>query len=123
MNAELIMAEEILEGDWQYGMIHFFKNLSNHFHMCMTPDLLSILDQKLDQFAQLPSIERAELLDEAEEMLRENNWILHGCHMNKRAQLDQSIFGMQTAEFGYMDISQLWIKISSEVCFASKESP
>ncbi|MDN8589252.1 ABC transporter substrate-binding protein [Paenibacillus sp. 11B] len=123
MNAELIMAEEILEGDWQYGMIHFFKNLSNHFHMCMTPDLQSILDQKLDQFAQLPSIERAELLDEAEEMLRENNWILHGCHMNKRAQLDQSIFGMQTAEFGYMDISQLWIKISSEVCFASKESP
>lgn len=116
IHAELIMAEEILEEDWQYGMIHFFKNLSNHFHMCMTPDLQSILDQKLDHFAQLPSLERAELLDKAEEMLRANNWILHGCHMNKRAQLDQSIFGMQTAEFGYMDISQLWIKTSNEVC-------
>ncbi|WP_017688707.1 ABC transporter substrate-binding protein [Paenibacillus sp. PAMC 26794] len=109
-NAQLILAEEILEEDWQYGMIHFFKNLSNHFHMCMSPAFQSLLDDKLDHFAKLHRADRAALLDEAETMLRDHCWILHGCHMNKQAELDQSIFGMQIAEFGYMDISKLWIK-------------
>ncbi|UOK60723.1 hypothetical protein MT997_18590 [Paenibacillus sp. OVF10] len=109
-NAQLILAEEILEEDWQYGMIHFFKNLSNHFHICMSPAFQSLLDDKLDHFAKLHRAERTALLDEAEALLRDHCWILHGCHMNKQAELDQSIFGMQTAEFGYMDISKLWIK-------------
>ncbi|MCG7376502.1 ABC transporter substrate-binding protein [Paenibacillus sp. ACRSA] len=110
MNADLILAEEILEEDWQYGMIHFFTNRSNHLHICMSPHSLDELEQKLDSFAQLDTHARAQLLDEAEDLLRDNDWILHGCHMNKRAQLNQSLFGMQTADFGYMDISKLWIK-------------
>ncbi|MFS0856416.1 MULTISPECIES: ABC transporter substrate-binding protein [Paenibacillus] len=109
-DATLMMAEEILEDDWQFGMINYFKNKSNHLHAYLTPAVQFILDQKLDHFAQLDNEKRSVLLDEAEGLLRDNCWILHGCHMNKKAQLDQSIFGMQTAEFGFMDISKLWIK-------------
>jgi MarR-like DNA-binding transcriptional regulator SgrR of sgrS sRNA len=109
-DAPLILREEILEDDWQYGMIHFFKNQSNTLHEYMTPELQSILDSLLDAFPQLPHSERSELLDQAEELLRENSWMLYGCHMNKKAELHQSFYGMQTSEFGFLDISKLWIK-------------
>ncbi|MBY0203922.1 ABC transporter substrate-binding protein [Paenibacillus cucumis (ex Kampfer et al. 2016)] len=109
-DAPLILREEILEDDWQYGMIHFFKNQSNTLHEYMTPELQSILDSLLDPFPQLPHSERSDLLEQAEELLRENSWMLYGCHMNKKAELHQSFYGMQTSEFGFLDISKLWIK-------------
>jgi len=108
--ADLIMAEEILEQDWQYGMIHYFKTLSNQFNVCMSSDHMDLLDDKLDRFTQLDEPDRITLLDEAEELLRSNCWILHGAHVNKRAQLNQSLSGLQTSDFGFMDISKIWIK-------------
>ena len=82
--ADLIMAEEILEQDWQYGMIHYFKTSSNQFNACMSPEQTSILDDKLEPFAQLDEPDRISLLNEAEDILRRNCWILHGAHVNKR---------------------------------------
>ncbi|MFS0869178.1 ABC transporter substrate-binding protein [Paenibacillus xylanilyticus] len=108
--ADLILAEEILEQDWQYGMIHYFKTLSNQFNTCMSIEQQSVLDQKLEHFLQLNDQDRVALLYEAEEELRTNYWILHGAHLNKRAQLNQSLFGLQTSDFGFMDISKIWIK-------------
>lgn len=108
--ADLIMAEEILEQDWQYGMIHYFKTLSNQFNACMSTEQISILDDKLEPFAQLDEPDRISLLNEAEDILRLNCWILHGAHVNKRAQLNQSLSGLQTSDFGFMDISKIWIK-------------
>ncbi|MCK6073624.1 ABC transporter substrate-binding protein [Paenibacillus silvae] len=108
--APLILREEILEDDWQYGMIHFFKNNENCLHRYLTPELQSILDDVLAPFPQLPHDGRTKLLERAEALLRENGWLLTGCHMNKKAELHQSIYGMQTSEFGFLDISKLWIK-------------
>ncbi|WP_251640285.1 ABC transporter substrate-binding protein [Paenibacillus illinoisensis] len=108
--ADLIMAEEILEQDWQYGMIHYFKTSSNQFNACMSSEQISILDDKLEPFAQLDEPDRISLLNEAEDILRRNCWILHGAHVNKRAQLNQSLSGLQTSDFGFMDISKIWIK-------------
>ncbi|MGQ8875353.1 ABC transporter substrate-binding protein [Paenibacillus sp. TSA_86.1] len=109
-DAPLILREEILEDDWQYGMIHFFKNQSNTLHEYITPEIQSIFDDVLDEFPRLPHSARTELLEQAEGLLRENGWMLYGCHMNKKAELHQSIYGMQTSEFGFLDISKLWIK-------------
>ncbi|PYE50300.1 SgrR family transcriptional regulator [Paenibacillus barcinonensis] len=109
-HAPIVLREEILEDDWQYGMIHFFKNQSNSLHDYLTPEYQAILDEVLDPFPQLAQAERTLLLEQAEGLLRENGWLLHGCHMNKKAQLHQSIYGMQTSEFGFLDISKLWIK-------------
>lgn len=109
-NAHLILREEILEDDWQYGMIHFFKNQANSFHEYMTPEIQSVFDDLLDVFPQLPVSGRIELLEQAEGLLRENGWLLHGCHMNRKSELHQSIYGMQTSEFGFLDLSKLWIK-------------
>ncbi|WP_342555868.1 ABC transporter substrate-binding protein [Paenibacillus sp. FSL R7-0652] len=112
-DAPLILREEILEDDWQYGMIHFFKNETNCLHDYLTPELQSVLDDLLDPFPQLAHNGRTELLEQAESVLRQNRWLLHGCHMNKKAELHQSIYGMQTSEFGFLDISKLWIKNTS----------
>ncbi|GGF63248.1 ABC transporter substrate-binding protein [Paenibacillus albidus] len=108
--ADLIMAEEVLEDDWQWGLINFFKNSSNYLHNYLESGQHSRLDCELESFAQLSGEDRAQLLDRVEGILREQYWILYGCHMNKKAQLNQSLFGLHTAAFGFLDISKLWIK-------------
>lgn len=108
--ADLIIAEEVLEDDWQFGMINFFINKRNYFHICLSPDLQSIFYRKMENFLQQNEEQRSAMLNEAEDLLRDNCWILYGCHMNKKALLNQSLFGLHTAEFGFMDISKLWIK-------------
>lgn len=109
-NAEILLAEEVLEDDWQWGIINYFNNKSNYLNSLLKEEQLAILNHELKDFSQLPKADRIILLDRAEGILRDNHWILYGCHMNKRAQLNQSLFGLHTGSFGFLDISKLWIK-------------
>ncbi|MHA6528949.1 ABC transporter substrate-binding protein [Paenibacillus sp. BAC0078] len=108
--AHLIMAEEILEDDWQWGLINYFKNEANYLHAYLEPEQNAMLDRELENFAQLPGEGRAELLDKVEGIIRDQCWLLFGCHVNKRAQLNQSLLGLHAGSFGFLDISKLWIK-------------
>lgn len=108
--ADIIMAEEILEDDWQAGMINYFWNTSNYLHAFLQPEQLAVLEHELDHFSQLDKDDRAKLLDHAEDIVRSNNWILHGCHINASARLNESLLGLHTSSFGFLDISKLWVK-------------
>ncbi|MGN7760117.1 ABC transporter substrate-binding protein [Paenibacillus sp. 22594] len=109
-SAELIMAEEILEDDWQWGLINFFRNKANYLHANLEPAQSSMLDRELENFTQLNDEGRAELLDKVEGIIRDHCWLLYGSHVNKRAQLNHSLLGLHTSSFGFLDISKLWIK-------------
>lgn len=109
-SADFLFAEEVLEDDWQWGMINYFVNKSNYLHDLLQENQRDQLEQKLKTFAELPSEGRSELLNETEAILRDNHWVIYGCHMNIRAQLNQSLFGLHTGPFGFLDISRLWIK-------------
>ncbi len=109
-NADVLLAEEVLEDDWQWGMINYFNNKSNYLFNLLKGEQLAQLEHVLKDFSQLPKSGRVVLLDRAEGILREDNWIIYGCHINKRAQLNQSLFGLHTGSFGFLDISKLWIK-------------
>jgi MarR-like DNA-binding transcriptional regulator SgrR of sgrS sRNA len=109
-HADLLIAEEVLEDDWQWGMINYFRNESNYLHDLLLDAQRLSLKQMLENFSRLPAEGRTGLLDLAESRLRDNCWVLHGCHMNKKAQLSQSLFGLQTGSFGFLDISKLWVK-------------
>lgn len=109
-NADVLLAEEVLEDDWQWGMINYFNNKSNYLCSLLKGEQLARIDHELKDFSQLPKADRVVLLNRAESILRDNNWIIYGCHMNKRAQLNQSLFGLHTGSFGFLDISKLWIK-------------
>lgn len=108
--ADFLFAEEVLEDDWQWGMINYFVNKANHLHILLQDHQREQLEQKLETFAELSHEGRSHLLEETEAILRDNCWILYGCHMNIRAQLDQNLFGLHTGPFGFLDISRLWIK-------------
>lgn len=108
--AEIQLAEEVLEDDWQWGMINYFNNKSNYLFSLLRKDQISLFSKVLGPFTESPKDERVKLLNQAEEILRDNYWVLHGCHMNKKAQLNQSLFGLHTGSFGFLDISKLWIK-------------
>jgi SgrR family transcriptional regulator len=109
-HADLLIAEEVLEDDWQWGMINYFRNESNYLHDLLLDSQRLMLTRVLEHFSRLPTAERTELLDLAEGKLRDNCWVLYGCHMNKKAQLSQNLFGQQTGSFGFLDISKLWVK-------------
>ncbi|OMD78226.1 ABC transporter substrate-binding protein [Paenibacillus odorifer] len=108
--AEIQLAEEVLEDDWQWGMINYFNNKSNYLFSLLRKDQISLFSKVLGPFTESPKDERVKLLNQAEGILRDNYWVLHGCHMNKKAQLNQSLFGLHTGSFGFLDISKLWIK-------------
>jgi SgrR family transcriptional regulator len=91
-------------------MINYFVNKSNHLHVLLEDSQRDRLEQELDHFAELPEDGRCRLLEQMEDILRDNAWLIYGCHMNKRAQLNQSLFGLHTGSFGFLDISRLWIK-------------
>lgn len=109
-HADLLIAEEVLEDDWQWGMINYFRNESNYLHDLLLDSQKLLLKQVLEQFSRLPADARTVLLELAESMLRDNCWVLYGCHMNKKAQLSQSLYGLQTGSFGFLDISKLWVR-------------
>ncbi|MFF2911340.1 ABC transporter substrate-binding protein [Paenibacillus sp. NPDC057934] len=109
-HAELLLAEEVLEDDWQWGMINYFKNEANYLHSLLLESQKTTIHRELEDFAQRDEKGRTELLDKAESLLRDNCWLLFGCHVNKRAQLNQSLNGLHTGVFGFLDISKLWIK-------------
>lgn len=108
--ADFVFAEEVLEDDWQWGMINYFVNKSNHLHSLLDESQRERIESGLTHFAELPAEGRSRLLEQTEAILRDNAWVLYGCHMNKRAQLNQSLFGLHTGSFGFLDISRLWIK-------------
>lgn len=108
--ADLWIAEEVLEDDWQWGMINYFVNTSNHLYLLMEPSQRNRLEEELKDFMQQTETARVRLLEQTEAILRDNCWLVYGCHMNKKAQLNQSLFGLHTGSFGFLDISKLWIK-------------
>jgi MarR-like DNA-binding transcriptional regulator SgrR of sgrS sRNA len=109
-HADLLITEEVLEDDWQWGMINYFRNVSNFLHDLLLETQKLSLMQVLENFSRKPAEERSELLELAEQKLRDNCWVLYGCHLNKKAQLSQSLYGLQTGSFGFLDISKLWVK-------------
>lgn len=109
-HADLMICEEVLEDDWQWGMINYFRNESNYLHELLLGCQKSILIEILEPFNRLAAEERAKLLDLAEDKLRGHCWVLYGCHMNKQAQFSQSLFGLEVGSFGFLDISKLWVK-------------
>ncbi|MNI27210.1 hypothetical protein D3C73_809390 [compost metagenome] len=108
--ADLLLAEEVLEDDWQWGMINYFMNRSNHFYSLLQQSQRDEIEAQLQDFAGVPEAAGILLLERAESLIRDNCWVLYGSHLNKRAQLNQSLFGLHTGSFGFLDISRLWIK-------------
>ncbi|MFD1774591.1 ABC transporter substrate-binding protein [Paenibacillus rhizophilus] len=113
-NADLLIGEEVLEDDWEWGMMNFYKNRRNYLHFLFNPPENELLDRETDNIFQLSKPERVSCLLQAEQLARDNFWILHGCHLNKRAKLSQSLLGLHTGSFGFLDISKLWVKSGEE---------
>lgn len=110
--ADLLIAEEVLEDDWQWGLLNYLVNESNFLHACLLEEQRGMLHELVKDVTTLPAPERIALLEHTESVMRDNRWLLYGCHMNKTALLSQSLFGVHTGPFGFLDISKVWIKSS-----------
>ncbi|MFB5673844.1 ABC transporter substrate-binding protein [Paenibacillus terreus] len=111
--ADMILAEEVLETDVQWGLINFYLNPGNYLNLLLQDDQKKTIAALLGNFGQLKPEEREQCLDQLEQMIRDENWLLHGCHVNKKSRLHPSLRGLQVEAYGFVDISKIWIKPSS----------
>ena len=105
-----MQADELLEKDLQWGMFSFFMNRSNYIHHLLEAEQLQQLGTILEGFVQQGEQERWNILLRAEQLLKENLWLLHGSHTHKKNHLHPALQGLQMDSFGLIDLSQVWIK-------------
>ncbi|MNB96345.1 HTH-type transcriptional regulator SgrR [compost metagenome] len=110
VDADLLLAEEVLEDDWEWGMLNFYQNDQKSLRQMLHPAAKEALNQALENVFQLKTYERFNRIREAESLVRDNLWMLYTCHLNKKAKLSDSLLGRHTGSFGFLDISRLWVK-------------
>ncbi|ANS74586.1 hypothetical protein AWM70_08310 [Paenibacillus yonginensis] len=108
--ADLVLAEEALEEDWEWGLINLFLSSYGSIQFFLDTEQSTRIKGVLEGYMEHSQEERHFMLDQAEQLLKDQNWLLYGCHMNKKAFYDQDLQGLQTTSFGFLDFSKLWIK-------------
>ncbi|MDP4097309.1 ABC transporter substrate-binding protein [Paenibacillus sp. P96] len=111
--ADMILAEEVLETDVEWGLINFYLNPENYLNLLLQDEQKKTVSALLGGFSEMHSEEREERIDQLEHRVRQEYWLLHGCHVNKKSRLHPSLRGLQVESFGFVDISKIWIKPSS----------
>ncbi|MMZ65606.1 hypothetical protein D1872_280220 [compost metagenome] len=100
----------MLEEDWEWGLINFFKTQYNSMHHLLDDARIQMIEKILEGYSQYSETQRHDLLYQVEEHIQEHNWLLYGCHLSKKALYYQGLQGLNTTNFGYLDFSKLWIK-------------
>ncbi|KAA9006562.1 hypothetical protein F4V43_06360 [Paenibacillus spiritus] len=113
LETDMLLSEEVLEDDWQWGLLNFYRGGGNHFSLLIDDEGSGLLEELFRDFCQKEEGARIAVLDAAEELARENRWLAYGCHVNKKAQLSDGLLGLSPGAFGFMDLSKLWVKRSS----------
>lgn len=108
--ADLVLAEEMLEEDWEWGLVNFFKTQFNAMHHFMDDERIQAIEEILEGYSQYAEAQRHDLLYQAEAYIQGHNLLLYGCHLSKKALYYQGLQGLNTTNFGYLDFSKLWIK-------------
>ncbi|MFB5762065.1 ABC transporter substrate-binding protein [Paenibacillus medicaginis] len=111
--ADIILAEEVLESDVEWGLINFYLNPENYLNLLLQDEQKKAINALLGDFSQVQMEEREQRLDQLEQTIRDEKWLLHGCHVNKKSRLHPSLRGLQVEAYGFVDISKIWIKPSS----------
>ncbi|MEJ8548496.1 ABC transporter substrate-binding protein [Brevibacillus borstelensis] len=109
--ADMIIAAEVLEKDVEWGLLRLFRDEGTFLHRFFHSEQHERLERHLRDFVRLPEeAERAQVIDQIEQLIREENWLLYGFHMQKKARYHPALKGLSIESFGWVDFSKLWIK-------------
>ncbi|WP_338554425.1 ABC transporter substrate-binding protein [Paenibacillus sp. KS-LC4] len=109
--AHLMLATEILENDTEVGLLRLFYNEDSNLQHFLTTEQQAQLRSILARYVSLPSAaERSQIVAEAEQGLRQDNWLLYLYHSRFQTQLPLALQGLAIDSFGWLDFSKLWIK-------------
>ncbi|MHA7966260.1 ABC transporter substrate-binding protein [Paenibacillus sp. CAU 1782] len=110
-HAQMMLATEVLEKDTELGLLRLFFNEDSNFHHFFNEEQLGELRSILASYVSVESLdERAKIIDEAEGLLRRDNWLLYLYHTQFRTRLPHALQGLAHDSFGWLDFSKLWIK-------------
>ncbi|WP_458122309.1 ABC transporter substrate-binding protein [Paenibacillus sp. Z6-24] len=107
---EIMLGMEILEDDWEWDMINFFANEGNYLYHALNSGQQKRLKGMLEGIMQLEQGQRESVLDRVEQMMRDENWIIYGNHLNQRAYFNRNLYGLHIESFGFPNLSALWIR-------------
>jgi len=107
---EIMLGMEILEDDWEWDMINFFGNEGNYLYHALGNEQQLQLKKMLEGIMQLEQEEREVVLDQVERLMREENWVIYGNHLNQQAYFNRNLYGLHIESFGFPNLSALWIR-------------
>lgn len=105
-----MLGMEILEDDWEWDMINFFGNEGNYLYHALGNEQQLQLKKMLEGIMQLEQEERELVLDQVERLMREENWVIYGNHLNQQAYFNRNLYGLHIESFGFPNLSALWIR-------------
>lgn len=109
--ADLLLICESLEDDTEWGYLRLFQDESSFLCRLFNHEQRGWLEMCLRRFVQLSSPEaRSEVIDQIEQRMRDEDWIMFGYHLNKVSQYHSALKGVSLDSFGWIDFSKLWIK-------------
>jgi len=111
-NADMVLAGEVIEEDMEWGLLRLFRDKSTFIHQLLLPEQHALLESHLHDFVRQSAESRERSYDAAEQMLRDQNWLLFGYHASKHTRYHPALKGVAFDSFGWVDFSKLWIKPS-----------
>ncbi|WP_172193808.1 ABC transporter substrate-binding protein [Saccharibacillus qingshengii] len=108
--AELAIASEVLEDDWELDLLNFFLNGINYLGRMLLGEQREELLALFDGFMTEDDSGRAEIFARAQRLLGDNNWLLYGAHTSHRAYFNRSLYGLRMGSLGFPNLSRLWVR-------------
>ncbi len=108
--AELAIASEVLEDDWELDLLNFFLNGINYLGRMLLDEQREELLALFDGFMREDADGRADIFARAQRLLGDNNWLLYGAHTSHRAYFNRSLYGLRMGSLGFPNLSRLWVR-------------
>lgn len=114
--ADLLISCETLEDDTEWGYLRLFQDEATYLHRFFNQEQHAWLKRCIHDFVRLPYPEqRARIIDQIEQRIRDEDWLIFGYHTNKISRYHPALNGVSLDSFGWIDFSKLWIKQETSI--------
>jgi MarR-like DNA-binding transcriptional regulator SgrR of sgrS sRNA len=108
-NADMIFMGEVFDIDHHLSFLSMFKNNNSFLCRFLTEKQKEKIEAKLNLFVNMNEEKRQTMIDEIEDILRREQWLVFHYHVLKKRSYPDLLRGMKMNAFGWADFRQIWI--------------
>ncbi|WP_027409965.1 SgrR family transcriptional regulator [Anoxybacillus tepidamans] len=108
-DADMVLMSEVFDIDYHVSFLSMFRNNHSFLYRFLTKQQKKKIETKLNLFAAMNEKERELMIDEIEDLLRKEQWLIFHYHVLKKRSYPNLLRGMKMNAFGWADFRQIWI--------------